>query len=60
MTLMTSDTIHKIKKTINGEEIYIEVRDENGFTTVNPKYYSHLNGIGKKEVEKNEISNKQL
>lgn len=45
---MTSDTIRKIKKTINGEEIYIEVRDENGFTTVNPKCYSHLNGIGKK------------
>ena len=45
---MTSDTIRKIKKNINGEEIYIEVRDENGFTTVNPKCYSHLNGVGKK------------
>lgn len=46
---MTSDTtIRKIKKNINGQDIYIEVRDENGFTTVNPKCYSHLNGVGKK------------
>lgn len=45
---MTSEAIRKIKKNINGEEIYIEVRDENGFTTVNPKCYSHLNGVGRK------------
>lgn len=45
---MTSEAIRKIKKNINGEEIYIEVRDENGVTTVNPKCYSHLNGVGRK------------
>ncbi len=46
---MTSNDIRKIKKRINGEDIYIEVCDEeNGFTTVNPKCYSHLNGVGKK------------
>ena len=45
---MTSNDVRKIKKNINGEEIYIEVRDENGFTTVNPKCYSHLNGVGRK------------
>lgn len=52
---MTSDTIRKIKKNINGEEIYIEVRDENGFTTVNPKCYSHLNGVGRKFSVKESI-----
>lgn len=52
---MTSDAIRKIKKNINGEEIYIEVRDENGFTTVNPKCYSHLNGAGKKFSVKESI-----
>lgn len=46
---MTSEAIRKIKKNINGEEIYIEVLDEeNGFTTVNPKCYSHLEGVGRK------------
>ena len=52
---MTSDSIRKIKKNINGEEIYIEVRDENGFTTVNPKCYSYLNGVGKKFSVKESI-----
>lgn len=52
---MTSNDIRKIKKNINGEDIYIEVRDENGFTTVNPKCYSHLNGVGRKFSVKESI-----
>ena len=53
---MTSDTtIRKVKKNINGEDIYIEVRDENGYTTVNPRCYSHLNGVGKKFSVKESI-----
>lgn len=53
---MTSEPIHKIKKNINGEDIYIEVLDEeNGLTTVNPKCYSHLNGIGRKYSVKESI-----
>lgn len=53
---MTSDTtIRKVKKNINGEDIYIEVRDENGYTTVNPRCYSHLNGVGRKFSVKESI-----
>lgn len=53
---MASNDIRKIKKRINGENIYIEVCDEeNGFTTVNPKCYSHLNGVGRKFSVKESI-----
>ena len=53
---MASNDIRKIKKRINGENIYIEVCDEeNGFTTVNPKCYSYLNGVGRKFSVKESI-----
>ena len=39
---MDSKNIRKVKKNINGREIHMEVRDDGGFTTVNPKCYDNL------------------
>ncbi len=45
---MNSKNIHKEKKYINGQEVYIEVCEDGEFTTVNPKCYDNLSGVGEK------------
>lgn len=45
---MTPKNTHKIKKQVNGEEFNLEVMNEGGFLTVNPKHYDNLNGTGEK------------
>lgn len=45
---MNSKNIHKEKKYINGKEVYIEVCEDGEFTTVNPKCYDNLFGVGEK------------
>ena len=44
------NSIQRIKKKINGEEICIEVCDEGEFMTVNPKCYSKLSNRGKGRI----------
>ena len=44
---MNSRNIHKVKKTINGRKLHMDVLDDGEFTTVNPECYDNLTG-GKK------------